>query len=95
VSAIKINSDVRVSSHNKSRKKKNIKDNNSKFAAAYFSTKYKFVIAPGNNSKLVREVMQKRNWWIEIPNYNSLYNFKWQPFSKGIKFEDLDVTTIK
>ena len=39
--------------------------------------------------------MQQRSWWIEIPNYNSLYNFKWQPFSKGLKFEDLDLQTIK
>ncbi|CAI2384071.1 unnamed protein product [Moneuplotes crassus] len=67
----------------------------SKFAAAYFSHKFKYVIAPGNNSKLIREVMKQRSWWIEIPNYNSLYNFKWQPFSKGIKFEDLDIHTLK
>jgi len=33
--------------------------------------------------------MEKRDWWIEIPAVHSLYNFKWQPVSYGIKFERL------
>lgn len=33
--------------------------------------------------------MERRNWWIEIPSVHSLFNFKWQPVSYGIKFERL------
>jgi len=61
----------------------------------YKSNKFKYVIAQGNNSKLVREVMQHRPWWIEIPNYNSLYSFKWQPVSAGINFMELNKCTMK
>ena len=67
----------------------------SPFWDAYKSNKYKFVITPGNNSKLIREAMKKRWWWIEIPNINSLFNFKWQPFSKGIKFNELNLGLMK
>ena len=53
----------------------------------YTPNKLKYIIAKGNNSQLIREAMEHRKGWIEIPNINSLYNFKWQPFSDGIKFE--------
>ena len=33
--------------------------------------------------------MERRDWWIEIPQVHSMFNFKWQPFSFGIKFERL------
>ena len=33
--------------------------------------------------------MEKRDWWIEIPALHSMFNFKWQPVSFGIKFERL------
>ena len=42
---------------------------------------FKFSIGRGNNSNLVRRVMEKRNKdWKEVPN--SLYNFKWAPVSQ-------------
>ena len=44
---------------------------------------------PGNNSGLVRKAIERRDWWIEIPPVHSMYNFKWQPVSYGIKFERL------
>lgn len=31
--------------------------------------------------------MERRDWWIEIPPVHSMFNFKWQPVSFGIKFE--------
>ena len=33
--------------------------------------------------------MERRNWWIEIPQMHSMFNFKWQPVSNGIKFDRL------
>ena len=33
--------------------------------------------------------MKRRPWWIEIPKFNSIYNFKWQPVSYGIRFPEL------
>ena len=39
--------------------------------------------------------MKRRSWWIEIPNFNFLFNFKWQPVSYGIKFSDLEGSSIK
>jgi hypothetical protein len=50
---------------------------------------YKFIVVPGNNSGLVRKAIERREWWIEIPPVHSMYNFKWQPVSYGIKFDRL------
>lgn len=44
----------------------------------------------GNNSKLIREAMSMRNWWVEIPNVDSAFNFKWQPVSYRMKFRKLN-----
>ena len=42
----------------------------------------------GNNSKIVRECLEERPWWIEMPiSHNHNFNFKWSPISQGIKFE--------
>ena len=57
------------------------------FANAYVEDCYKFIVVPGNNSGLVRRAIARRDWWIEIPAVHSMYNFKWQPVSYGIKFE--------
>lgn len=59
------------------------------FANAYVEDCYKFVVIPGNNSGLIRKALERREWWIEIPSIHSLYHFKWQPVSYGIKFERL------
>jgi len=56
---------------------------------AYVEDCYKFIVTHGNNSGLIRQAMQRRDWWIEIqPNY-TLFNFKWQPTSKGLNFKRL------
>lgn len=59
------------------------------FANAYVEDCYKFIVVPGNNSGLVRKAIERREWWIEIPPVHSMYNFKWQPVSYGIKFDRL------
>jgi hypothetical protein len=38
---------------------------------------------------LIRKALERRDWWIEIPAVHSMFNFKWQPVSYGIKFERL------
>ncbi len=47
------------------------------FSNAYVEDCYKFVVVAGNNSGLVRQAIQRRDWWIEIPALHSMFNFKW------------------
>jgi hypothetical protein len=63
----------------------------------------KYVIRPGNNSKLIQRVFEKSGridpkydnegniscpgWETADDYYDSLYNFKWKPTSAGIKFD--------
>ena len=58
---------------------------------------YKFVIIRGNNSELVKRcLVEDRNGdWEEIPSTNTLFNFKWVPFSKGVRFDYLSVHGVK
>ena len=59
------------------------------FSTIYSNDRFKYVIMPGNNSRLIKEAMQRRDWWIETPPFNSMFNFKWKPFSQGIRFENV------
>ena len=59
------------------------------FSSIYNNRKFKFIITPGNNSKLIREALKRRSWWVEIPNFNTVFNFKWQPTSYKLKYKDL------
>ena len=58
---------------------------------------YKFVIIRGNNSELVKKcLVDDRNGdWEEIPSTNTLFNFKWAPFSKGVRYDYLSVHGVK
>lgn len=50
----------------------------------------KFVVLPGNNSKLIKDAMLRRSHkWIETTANDPYYHFKWQPVSYGIKFDQL------
>lgn len=55
-----------------------------------YSNKLKYIVTSGNNSKLIREAMNTRPWWVEIPNIDSAFNFKWQPVSFRMKFRELN-----
>ena len=59
------------------------------FENAYVADCYKYIVTAGNNSQLIRKAMQRRNWWIEIQQVHSMYNFKWQPTSSGLNFNRL------
>ena len=59
------------------------------FSNIYNTNKYKYIVTPGNNSKLIKEAMKRRPWWVEIPNVDSVFNFKWQPVSYRMKFREL------
>lgn len=51
-------------------------------------TRYKFTVCPGNNSNIVRMCMQLRmDRWEETNNSDKIFNFKWQPYSRGIQFD--------
>lgn len=52
--------------------------------------KLKFLIFRGNNSELVKEMMNKREQWVEgYQSITSTVNFIWHPLSTGIKFDRL------
>ena len=59
------------------------------FENAYVEDCYKFIIGYGNNSGLIRAALKQRSWWIEIQPVHSMFNFKWNPVSDGIKFARL------
>ena len=53
---------------------------------------FKYIICPGNNSDVVRRCMKTRHpHWQEIPSYSKIFNFKWKPFSTGIRFDELSL----
>ena len=51
--------------------------------------KYRYILIWGNNSDLVKTVLDTREWWVETPCTTTMFQFKWQPFSKGIRFDYL------
>ena len=71
------------------KKDSNKTGNKPSFSSIYNNKKYKYIITPGNNSNIIREAMKQRKWWVEIPNFNNVFNFKWQPTSYRLKFKDL------
>jgi hypothetical protein len=52
-------------------------------------------VCPGNNSEVVARWMKTRKDWEEIPYYSTLFNFKWQPISRGILFDLLSANGRK
>ena len=50
---------------------------------------YTFVIIFGNNSQIVKQCMERRTDWKEASESCSIFNFKWQPFSKGFYFDQI------
>lgn len=51
---------------------------------------YKYIVIRGNNSGLVKRCLDNREGnWVEISSNNTLFNFKWIPFSKNIRFDYL------
>lgn len=51
--------------------------------------KYTYMISEGNNSNLVRRVMQSRDsYWLEVADKQS--NFRWQPTSSKYSFQNKD-----
>lgn len=50
--------------------------------------KYKFIVCSGNNSEVVKRCIKLReDRWEETSTSDKLYNFKWQPVSRGIQFD--------
>jgi hypothetical protein len=52
---------------------------------------FKYILCRGNNSNIIRRVMQNRDHWSEFKSTFStgLFQFKWAPVSKMINFETL------
>ena len=53
---------------------------------------FKYIICNGNNSEVVRRCMETRHPdWEEISDYSKIFNFKWKPFSNGIRYDQLSL----
>lgn len=59
------------------------------------SSTHKFAICKGNNSNLIRRVMNTRAKWEEVPSSNTLFRFKWAPVSSQLNFPMLRSTPFK
>ena len=70
---------------------KTVREAAQKYYNVMSSNKYKFIILEGNNSGIVRRIMQERDSWIELQFMCPQFNFKWQPWSRGIKFQNLSL----
>ena len=47
----------------------------------------------GNNSNIIRRAFENRlDYWREVPCFDSSFHFRWHPFSKGIRFEQLSLS---
>ena len=49
----------------------------------------------GNNCTLVKRILVERPSWIELVGISSGFNFKWQPFSTGFRFDLLNTKAEK
>ena len=47
---------------------------------------FRYYIGTGNNSELVRRVMQKRINWKEVPSHYNTVHFRWHSTSRGLKY---------
>lgn len=51
---------------------------------------YRYSLVRGNNSALVKRVLETRDHWMELDQpHLTLYSFKWAPVSRFINFEQL------
>ena len=56
----------------------------------YQKSKIKFYVGGGNNSEVVKRVMNTRNWWIECSQPEGHFlNLQWQQTVRGFRFEKL------
>ena len=50
---------------------------------------YRYILLRGNNDKLIKRVMETRQWWQKIQHTSTIFDFKWSPFSSKINFDFL------
>jgi hypothetical protein len=88
--------------------RKEAKEKYSKISAtqnlAKKSQPLKFIIREGNNHWIIQKIMSLRitnfnmsdnTLWEETPSYDSLFNFKWQPTSYGLKYDQISTYGLK
>lgn len=56
---------------------------------------YKYIIMKGNNSSVITRCMRNRLGWEETADFNTMFNFRWQQTSYGIKFGQLSMNGKK
>ncbi|KAL4486427.1 hypothetical protein ABPG72_018381 [Tetrahymena utriculariae] len=65
------------------------------YIAPLFKVQFTYIVEKGNNSQIVKRILNKRDWWAEAQNSYSSYHFRWKPTSSGIKFDDIIFTPSK
>lgn len=56
---------------------------------------YKYIVLRGNNSEVIKRCMRCRVGWEETAEFNTMFNFKWQQSSNGIKFNQISINGKK
>ena len=72
------------------------RDNNKEWSKCE-QGQYKYCVISGNNSGLVKRVLETRDHWTELQEKysTSLFNFKWSPVSRSCHFRYLGVNGLK
>ncbi|CAI2376791.1 unnamed protein product [Moneuplotes crassus] len=55
----------------------------------------KYIIMKGNNSNVIERCMKLRPGWEQTAQFDTMFNFKWQQTSQGIKFNQLSTNGKK
>ncbi|CAI2376333.1 unnamed protein product [Moneuplotes crassus] len=55
----------------------------------------KFIIMKGNNSNVIERCMKLRPGWEQTVQFDTMFNFKWQQTSHGIRFDQLSINGKK
>lgn len=72
------------------------RDNNKEWSKCE-QGQYKYSVISGNNSGLVRRVLETREHWVELQEKytTTLFSFKWSPVSRSCHFRYLGVNGLK
>jgi len=52
---------------------------------------YKYIVMKGNNSNVIERCMKLRSGWEETAEFDTMFHFRWQQTSQGIKFNQLSM----
>jgi hypothetical protein len=75
------------------RKKANEKYNSisANFKSQVQKEAYKYIVMKGNNWGVIKRCMENRSGWEETVDFDTMFNFRWQQTSHGLRFGQLSI----